>query len=110
MNRTISLLSLIAATTCVVACGDDENGGDGGNTGGASAGGSAGHDGSGGTGNASGSGSGGRMNSGECDLSRGDKEEAVIPQNPDMTLTSDKVWLLDGLTYVEEGSTLTIEP
>jgi hypothetical protein len=115
MNRTISLLSLIAATTCVVACGDDENGGDGGNTGGASSGGassggSAGDDGSGGSGNDSGSGSGGRMNSGECDLSRGDKEEAVIPQNPDMTLTSDKVWLLDGLTYVEEGSTLTIEP
>ncbi|MFP4088733.1 MAG: fasciclin domain-containing protein [Cyclobacteriaceae bacterium] len=31
------------------------------------------------------------------------------PVTEDLTLTSDQVWLLDGLTYVE-GGTLTIEP
>src|SRR5690606_23310868 len=27
-----------------------------------------------------------------------------------MTLTSDKVWVIEGMTYFDEGETLTIEP
>ena len=27
-----------------------------------------------------------------------------------MTLTNDRIWIIDGITYVEEGETLTIEP
>lgn len=106
MNRTISLLSLLAATTLVVGCGSDDDT-EATGTGGTSSG-SGGDDNGGSGGN--GAGGGGGAVSGECDLSRGDKEEEVIPQNPDMTLTSDKIWLLEGMTYVEEGSTLTIEP
>lgn len=47
----------------------------------------------------------------DCDLSGEDKDRETIPAaTGTMTLTSDKVWVLDGLTYVADGETLTIEP
>jgi hypothetical protein len=47
----------------------------------------------------------------ECSLSFEGKQEAVIP-NPtgNLKLTRDKVWVVQGITYVADGQTLTIEP
>jgi len=102
------------------ACGDDDDDDDGGKAGsaaagkGGSGGAKAGSGGKGGSGGAKagsgGSGDGAGTADDGCDLSGEGKEKEAIP-NPtgSMTLTSDKVWELEGVVRVADGETLTIE-
>jgi hypothetical protein len=88
-------------------------GGAGGTTGGTggSATGGTGGTGTGGTGTG-GTGTGGTGGSATaCDLNKPGATHQAIP-NPTgtMTLTADKIWDLSDTTYVENGTTLTIEP
>jgi hypothetical protein len=106
-GASLLVLSLLAAG----ACGDDEKNGGKPPAGDGDGDGDGNGDGDG-TGDGDGDGDGtGDGDGDECDLGWEGKEEAVVP-NPtgNLTLTSDKVWLLEGLTYVADGQTLTIEP
>ncbi len=109
--------ALAALPLMVSACGDDSSsdspgGGGSGATGGGSggqAGGSTGGTGGGTGGQAGNGGTGGGTPT--CDLTT-DKTEATLEGdvNSDMTLTSDKTWLLKGTVRVNDGATLKIEP
>lgn len=105
----ISAMTLgLAFAFLTVACGgdDDDTGGDGDGDGDPVG------DGDGdGTGGMNGDGDGDGDTPAECDLSGEGLDREAIPAEPGtITLTSDKVWVLDELVLVGEGDVLTIEP
>ena len=96
------------------------SGGSGGATGGSSGacggngGATGGNGGSGGAtgGNGGDAGSAGEGGGTACDIYDPDLPRETVPQplGGDFSLTRDKAWFLDGVTYVAAGETLTIEP
>lgn len=111
MNRIdyrLFLALCVAAPLALAGCGDDDGSDDDG-----AGSGSSGSSGSSGAGSGS-SGSSGGSGAGpddECDLSGEGKEtETLSDPTGSITLTSDKVWILDGIVHVADGQTLTIEP
>ena len=106
MKSIRNLTSLVAIATLVsltMACGSDDDSPADDSSG---SGGGAGSDGSGS------GGSSGSAAPGSCDLSGDGLPREAIPLQitDDMTLTSDTVWTLDDIAYVNDGATLTIEP
>lgn len=102
------LLAVGALSMSSVGCGDDDNQStpDGGTT---NDGGNGG-DGGGNDGGGNDGGPDGEVPA--CDLSVEGRERDQIPypNTGTITLTSDKVWELEGITHVADGEVLTIEP
>lgn len=114
MNTSrVAWLSMLAATSLVVACGDDaQEDKPGGTTASTTTSGNGG-DGTGATGNG-GNGTGGQGTGGtaptSCSTDAKPLEEITANITANTTLTADKDWLLKGIIQVKSGATLTIEP
>ena len=112
------VLGLMAGSLALPAC-EDSGGGTGGT--GASTttgGGGSTTDGGGGSGAATTGGAGGSTTGGGgtggsapvCPSGSGTPEVLKGDISADKTLTADKIWMLEGIVYVNAGATLTIEP
>jgi len=100
IRNLTTLVSIAALASLSLACGSDDD--------------SPADDssGSGGSGSDGTGGNAGSSSPDECDLSGDGLPTEAIPLqiDSDMTLTSDTVWTLDDITYVNDGAVLTIEP
>ncbi len=106
---------LVALPLMIQGCGDDDDGG--GKSGDGDVGDGDGDQPGDGDGDNPGDGDGDNPGDGDgdnpetCDLSGEGKTVEVIPSpTGNLTLTSDKVWKIQGVTYVADGQTLTVEP